>query len=156
MANIFKLLFSIATCLMCGFVGSLFTKSSIKTWYAHLRKPFFNPPPWIFGPVWSILYVLMGIAAFIVWQGGLERDGVRTALFVFLVQLLLNAIWSPIFFGMKSPIAGFIVIVFLWLAICITIILFYHVSQIASFLLIPYLLWVSFALVLNFAIARMN
>jgi tryptophan-rich sensory protein len=98
----------------------------------------------------------MGIAAFIVWQGGLEKDVVRTALFVFLVQFLLNAIWSPIFFGMKSPIAGFIVIVFLWLAICITIILFYHVSPIASFLLMPYILWVSFALVLNAAIVRMN
>jgi translocator protein len=156
MKDIFKLCSSVLACLAVGFAGSFFTNSSIGSWYAGLKKPFFNPPSWIFAPAWTILYVLMGVSAFLIWRQGLDKERIRTALFAFIIQLALNALWSPAFFGMKSELAGLGVITFLWAAITITIFLFYHISKLASFLLLPYILWVSFALVLNAAIFVLN
>jgi translocator protein len=156
MKNIFKLCSSVLVCLAVGFAGSFFTNSSIGSWYVTLKKPFFNPPSWIFAPVWTMLYVLMGVSAFIIWRKGLDKERVRHALFAFIVQLTLNALWSPVFFGMKSTLAGLGVIIFLWMAISTTIFLFYRISKLASFLLLPYILWVSFATVLNAAIFALN
>jgi translocator protein len=156
MKDIFKLCSSVLACLAVGFAGSFFTNTSISSWYAGLNKPFFNPPSWVFAPVWTMLYVLMGVSAFLIWRQGLEDKKVRTALFAFIVQLALNALWSPAFFGMKSTSAGLVVIIFLWMAISKTIFLFYRISKPASFLLLPYILWVSFAFVLNAAIFSLN
>jgi len=147
---------SIAVCQLVGIAGSFFTRPAIPGWYAGLRKPWFTPPDWLFGPVWITLYLLMGIAAYLVWSRGTARPGVRTALAVFLVQLLLNAAWSPVFFGLRSPLAGAVVIVLLWLAIAATIFLFWKVSRSAALLLLPYLLWVTLASALNMAIYFLN
>ena len=156
MKDILKLCSSVLACLAVGFTGSFFTNTSISSWYAGLNKPFFNPPSWVFAPVWTMLYVLMGVSAFLIWRQGLSDKKVQPALFAFIVQLALNALWSPAFFGMKSALAGLGVIIFLWMAISITIFLFYRISKLASFLLLPYILWVSFALVLNAAIFFLN
>jgi benzodiazapine receptor len=147
---------SIVACLAAGAIGSIFTRQAIPTWYATLDKPVFNPPNWLFSPVWTLLYILMGIAAFLVWRKGLENKQVRIALIVFLVQLVLNALWSVAFFGLESPLYGLIVIVALWLAILVTVLRFYRISLTASVLLWPYLLWVSFAAVLNSSIWLLN
>jgi len=147
-----KLAISIGVCLAAGFIGSIFTNASIPTWYMTLEKPSFNPPNWLFGPVWTALYILMGIAAFLVWRAGLGEPKARTALIIFIIQLILNVLWSAAFFGFRSPIAGLVVIVILWVAILLTILSFVKVSIIAGILLIPYILWVSFASILNAAI----
>ncbi|HGE72528.1 TPA: tryptophan-rich sensory protein [Candidatus Poribacteria bacterium] len=147
-----KLAISIGVCLAAGFIGSIFTNASIPTWYMTLEKPSFNPPNWLFGPVWTALYILMGIAAFLVWRAGLGEPKARTALIIFIIQLILNVLWSVAFFGFRSPIAGLVVIVILWVAILLTILSFVKVSIIAGILLIPYILWVSFASILNAAI----
>jgi len=154
--GIIKLIISIAICQLAGFFGSLFTRPNIPTWYASLNKPNFTPPNWVFSPVWITLFVLMGISAFLVWNKGLDYKGVKKALTIFLVQLILNTLWSLAFFGLKSPLFGFLVIVILWVAILFTIINFFKVMKIAGFLLIPYILWVSFAAALNFSIWRLN
>lgn len=150
--NFFKLLISIVICESAGIIGSVFTVSSIPTWYAGLAKPQLNPPNWIFGPVWTTLFVLMGIAAFLVWSKGLGRRDVKIALGIFSCQLVLNTFWSIIFFGMRNPGAAFIEIIFLWLAIIATIITFSKISKVAAWLLVPYILWVSFAVYLNYSI----
>ncbi len=151
-----KLIISIALCQMAGFVGAIFTSSSIPTWYAGLNKPSFNPPNWIFGPVWTILFLMMGISFYIIWNLGIDKKDVKAALIIFGVQLLINILWSVIFFGMQSPFYAFIEIIILWIAILFTIIKFYNLSPVAAYLLIPYILWVSFAAVLNFSIWRLN
>jgi translocator protein len=151
-----KLIICLAVCLLAGLIGSFFTAGSIPTWYAALNKPSFNPPGWIFAPVWTILYILMAIAAFLVWRKGLQANGVKLALFFFALQLILNVIWSILFFNYHSPFYAYIEICALWLSIVLTIVFFYQVSKPAAWLLIPYLLWVSFASVLNFAIWRLN
>jgi benzodiazapine receptor len=151
-----KLAISIIVCQLAGFVGSVFTKPAIPAWYANLAKPSFTPPNCIFAPVWTTLFLLMGISAFLVWRRGLNHQPIRTALAIFIVQLILNALWSIFFFGLRSPILGFIVIAFLWIAIWLTILSFFKVSKIAGVLLVPYLLWVSFAAILNMAIWRLN
>lgn len=151
-----KLLASIAACQLAGFVGSLFTRPAIPSWYAQLQKPWFAPPNWLFAPMWISLYLLMAVAAYLVWHKGLGSKGVGTALAVFLFQLLLNALWSPVFFGLRSPLAGAVVIVLLWLAILATIITFVKISSPAAWLLVPYLLWVSLATVLNISIYFLN
>ena len=151
-----KLVISIFLPLIAGFIGSVFTTSSITTWYAALNKPSFNPPNWIFGPVWTILYLLMGISLYLIWSKGIKKRSSKTALVVFLIQLALNSLWSILFFGLKSPFLAFIEIIILWFMILATIINFYRISKIASYLLIPYLLWVSFAFVLNFSIVLLN
>ena len=151
-----KLFISLLICQCAGMVGALFTRQSLPDWYVYIRKPPFNPPDWIFGPVWTLLYILMGIAAYLVWRKGFYNRGVRAAIGIFLIQLGLNSLWSIVFFGGRSIIGGMIVIVLLWLAILRTMYVFYAVSKPACYLLITYILWVSFALVLNLALLRLN
>jgi benzodiazapine receptor len=155
-ADIVKLVVSIVACQCAGLVGSVFTVSAIPTWYATLQKPPFTPPNWLFGPAWITLYLLMGIAAFIVWRRGLDKEGITKALVTFLVQLVLNALWSVIFFGFRSPFWGVVVIVALWIAILFTILKFFKISTAAGALLLPYILWVSFAAILNISIWLLN
>jgi len=154
--DIGKLVISVVACLAAGAIGSVFTRNAISTWYAMLEKPPFNPPNWLFAPVWTLLYILMGIAAFLVWRKVLEKRQVRAALIIFLIQLILNALWSVVFFGLESPLYGFIVIVVLWVAILFTVLKFYRISLASSVLLWPYLLWVTFAAVLNESIWLLN
>jgi benzodiazapine receptor len=154
--NIIKLLISIAVCQLAGFIGSLFTTPAISTWYASLNKPSFTPPDWLFSPVWISLYFLMGISLFLVWHIGLKEKKVKIAIAIFAIQLILNSLWSVVFFGSKSPLGGFIVIIFLWIAILATIISFSKISKAAGILLVPYILWVSYAAVLNFLLFWLN
>ena len=151
-----KLAISILICQCAGMVGALFTGRSISGWYVYLKKPFFNPPDWIFGPVWILLYILMGVAAYLVWRKGLHNSVVRAALGIFLVQLGLNCLWSIVFFGNRSIAGGMAVIVLLWLLILKTMHSFFAVSRQSCYLLIPYIIWVSFALVLNAAFLLLN
>ncbi len=139
-----------------GIIGTVFVAPSITGWYAGLARPEFAPPNWLFGPVWTILFALMGIAAFLVWRKGLERWDVKIALGIFLGQLVLNTLWSVIFFGMHFPGGALIEITLLWLAILATIIAFSKVSKPAAWLLAPYVLWVSFAAYLNYSIWMLN
>lgn len=143
-------------CLGAGALGGLFTSPSIPTWYASLAKPSFTPPSWVFAPAWTTLYILMAIAAILVWARGWRRPGVKPALGVFLGQLVLNVLWSAVFFGWRSPGGAVVVISLLWLGIILTILLFRRVSPVAAALLLPYLLWVTFAAVLNVAVWRLN
>ncbi|MFH2105811.1 MAG: TspO/MBR family protein [Candidatus Micrarchaeota archaeon] len=138
--------------LLVGFVGSYFTISSVNTWYSTLEKPSFNPPSWLFGPVWTLLYILMGVAFYLVWIAKKNK----TAISLYSVQLGLNLLWSVLFFGLRSPIYGLICIIALWLSIVATMLAFYRVSKTATYLMIPYLLWVSFASVLNYWIFALN
>jgi benzodiazapine receptor len=154
--DIVKLVVSILACQLAGVIGSLFTAPAVPTWYAALRKPPFTPPGWVFSPVWITLYALMGISAYLIWRNGLGNKGVRIALGVFIAQLVVNALWSVMFFGLKSPLAGLITIAVLWILICLTTLLFLRISTPAGTLLVPYLLWVSFASVLNFFLWRLN
>lgn len=149
-------LIAIAVCLGAGFIGSIFTMPSIPTWYAALNKPFFNPPNWLFGPAWTLLYILMGIAAYLIWEKGWENKEVKLSLLHFAVQLGFNVAWSIVFFNYHSPWGAFIVIVILWLLILETILRFAKLSKAAAWLLLPYILWVSFASVLNLAVAILN
>jgi len=155
-SNLFKLVIAVAISELAGIIGSFFTISAIPTWYAVLVKPALNPPSWVFGPAWTMLYALMGVAVFLVWKAGWKRKEVRNALGVFGIQLFLNAIWSIIFFGLRSPGWALADIAALWLAIVWTIIVFYKISKPAAYLLIPYILWVSFASYLNYAIWTLN
>lgn len=166
-----------------AFIGAYFTTPAISGWYSTLVKSPLNPPSWVFAPVWTVLFVLMSIAAFLVWRTrmdprireddkkGIKDDKrvngndtrgkgndkrVKVALSIFGVQLVLNTLWSILFFGMHSPGAALVEIVILWIAIIATIIAFYQVSKPASYLLLPYILWVSFAAVLNFSIWNLN
>ena len=154
--NSIKLVVSLVVCQCAGIIGSLFTSPAIPTWYASLQKPVFTPPNWLFAPAWITLYLLMGIAAFLVWRVGLETRRVKIALIIFLVQLVLNSLWSIAFFGMQSPLYGIIVIIILWLMILLTIFRFAGISATAAWLLVPYILWVSFASALNIAIWILN
>lgn len=124
-------------------------------WYAALLKPSWNPPAWLFGPAWTLLYITMAVAAWLVWrEGGWKAQG-RT-LGLFLLQWLLNALWTPLFFGLHRPGLAFTEIILLWLAIAATLVSFWRVRQVAGVLLVPYLAWVSFAAALNFTIWRLN
>lgn len=154
--KIINLVVSVAVCLLAGTIGSVATMPSIGAWYALLNKPALNPPNWIFGPVWTTLYIMMGIAAFLIWDKGLKKKGVINALYIFAAQLLLNTIWSVLFFGMHAPLYAFIEIVLLWAAILASIIAFYRISKAAGYLLVPYILWVSFASYLNLMIWLLN
>ncbi len=154
--NIFKFIIAIAVPQIAGIVGSLFTVSSITTWYATIAKPEFAPPNWVFAPVWTTLFALMGIAAFLIWKKGTDRTDIKVALGIFILQLLLNTLWSVIFFGLHSPGGALIEIFFLWFVIVSTMILFYKISKTAAYLLVPYVLWVSFAMYLNYAIWILN
>ncbi|MCX9084481.1 MAG: tryptophan-rich sensory protein [Candidatus Methanoperedens sp.] len=151
-----KLIISIFICLFAGFIGSFFTTPAIPTWYAALQKPSFAPPNWVFFPVWTALFIMMGISLFLVWQKGCEDKKVKTAIIIFAGQLVLNALWSFAFFGLRSPLLGLVEIVILWVAILATIMSFMKISRTAAYLLIPYILWVSFAAMVNFSIWRLN
>jgi benzodiazapine receptor len=154
--SVFKLVICIGACLAAGFIGSMFTTPAIPTWYAGLVKPPFSPPNWVFGPVWTTLYVLMGIAAYIVWRKGTGTAQVRSGLTLFTIQLIFNLLWSVFFFGLRSPLAGVIIIVILLVLILLTMIRFFRVSILAGWLMVPYIVWVTFASALNIAVWVLN
>ncbi|MBI2012228.1 tryptophan-rich sensory protein [Candidatus Daviesbacteria bacterium] len=156
MKKLSKFLISTIGCELVGLAATPFTISSIPTWYQTLNKPSFSPPNWVFGPAWTILYFLMGVAAYLVWIKDLEKKAVKKALSFFIAQLVFNFLWSILFFGLHSPILGLIDILTLWVLILITIIKFHKLSKVAAYLLIPYLLWVSFATILNSSIVLLN
>jgi tryptophan-rich sensory protein len=151
-----KLISCILICELAGILGTIFTSPSIPTWYRTLQRPSLSPPNWVFGPVWTILFLLMGIAAYLVWQKGLAKKQVQTALVLFIIQLVLNTYWSIIFFGLHNLRGALIEIVFLWFAILLTVVSFYKISKTAAYLLIPYILWVSFAIYLTYSIWLLN
>lgn len=153
--TILTLLIFIITAQLAGVIGSFFTAPKIETWYASLEGPSFAPPNWLFAPAWITLYFLMGIASFLVWQKR-QFPRARSALYFYLGQLLFNILWSIVFFGMQSPFLGFLVIIVLWFLIVITLIKFCKTEKIAGLLFVPYILWVSFAAVLNFSIWQLN
>jgi benzodiazapine receptor len=154
--NLGKLALCIVICELAGIIGSVFTISTIPTWYAGVVKPALNPPSWVFGPVWTLLYALMGIAAFLIWKRGWQRKEVKTALGIFGAQLLANAIWSILFFGARNPFYALIDILILWILIAVTIVAFYRIVKPAAYLLVPYICWVSFATYLNYMIYVLN
>lgn len=152
-----KTVIAVVACLSVGYLSSFITRSAIANWYSTLEKPFFNPPNWLFAPVWTSLYILMGIALGIVWSKYQKNNAeVKNALQIFVFQLLLNAIWSLLFFGLKNPLLAFIEIILLWLVIYETIKSFRKIDGLASKLLFPYLAWVSFATILNGSIWYLN
>ncbi len=151
-----KLIISIVFVQLAGIIGSFFTAPAIPAWYNNLIKPSIAPPSWVFAPVWTTLFLLMGISFFLIWKMGLNKKEVRIALIVFIIQLSLNVLWSVIFFGYRNPGLAFIEIIFLWIAIVINIFVFYRLSKLSAWLLIPYLLWVSFASYLNFSFWQVN
>lgn len=152
----FQALIAIFICQLAGIIGAVFTTSAIPTWYTTLERPIFNPPNWVFGPVWTLLYTMMGISLYLVWRQRNESKLVQTALSWFAGQLALNSLWSIVFFGQKNLWGAFIVIILLWGLIFKTIRQFWPISRPAAWLLIPYLAWVSFATMLNFAYALLN
>ena len=154
--NILKLVTALIICQLAGLIGSIFTSSSLFSWYVYLEKPSFTPPRWLFSTVWIILFVLMGISLYLLWKNSLQERAVRVVLFWFGSQLGLNILWSIIFFGLKALFLAFIEILLLWMAILVTIIKGIKVSKTAALLLIPYWGWVSFVAVLNFSIWALN
>ena len=156
MRRLVVIVLAILLCEAVGFVGSIFTAKSVNTWYATLQKPSFSPPNWIFAPVWAVLYALMGIAAALILFRGWNLSSVRTALILFLVQLVFNAAWSAIFFGLRAPGPAFFELIALWILVFVTLWCFVRISIPAGVLLVPYLLWTTFAAVLNYSIWRIN
>ncbi len=152
MPKLLKILGFIILCELVGVIGAFFTFESIPTWYVNLSKPFFSPPNWVFGPVWTALYAMMGIAGYLIW----ENKSVKPAKGWFVVQLGLNFIWTPVFFGAKDLFTALIVILCLWFAIFQTIRSVYRKNQVIAILLLPYLLWVSFATLLNLSLYFLN
>ncbi len=151
-----KLIVAVILCLMVGYIGSFATTPAIPTWYATLNKPPFSPPNWLFAPVWTTLYILMGISLYLVWTKGTKIKKNKEAINLFLIQLGLNFLWSFIFFGFKNPSLAFLELVALWVVLLITILRFLKISKTAGYLLIPYILWVSFATILNLSIVLLN
>ena len=149
------LIFFLLITFLAAFIGNFFTMPNIQDWYISLNKPSFNPPTWLFGPAWTILYVLMAVSAFLVWRekGNPQR---KKALTFYFIQLALNSLWSVIFFGLHNLGLAFLEIIFLWFFIVLTLINFYTIKKLAGILFIPYLIWVSFAGILNFAIWQLN
>ncbi len=147
---------SVLLCNCAGLLGSLFTTTGPGSWYSTLIKPAFNPPAWIFAPVWTLLYILMGISLYLVITEGMKGRDVRIPLLVFTIQLILNLLWSYAFFGLESTFFGLLVIILLWISIVATMILFYPVRKAAAWLLVPYILWVSFATLLTYTIYSLN
>ena len=157
MNKITRILTVVVTCLVIGYFSGMVTRSAITTWYPTLIKPSFNPPNWIFAPVWSMLYIMMGVAAGLVWNRiDFEKETVKKALTFFAIQLALNALWSYLFFGLKNPMLAGIEVILLWLMIFETYSKFVKINKIAGYLFIPYLLWISFASVLNISIWWLN
>jgi len=153
--KVVKLVVSLVIPFMAGAIGNLATLPNIPTWYADLEKPLFNPPNFVFGPVWTILYVLMGISLYLVWTSKAAK-GKTAAYIAFAAQLVLNTVWSLVFFGLHSPELGILVILLLIGAIVTTIITFYRFSKLAAYLQAPYLLWVCFATYLTVGVALLN
>jgi len=147
---------AVSVCLVIGFLSGFATQSSVNDWFVTLNKPSFNPPNWIFAPVWTVFYIMMGIAAGLVWAKGFHHLWVKTALYHFGFQLMLNASWSIVFFGLKEPFWALVVIITLLILLVLTIRWFRIVSNIAAWLLVPYLLWVCFATALNYKIWELN
>ena len=157
MSKFTKILIMVVTCVAIGYLSGEVTRESVNTWYPTLNKPVFNPPNWLFAPVWTALYIFMGIAAGLVWDKiDTQKETVKKGLTFFAIQLGLNALWSYLFFGLQNPLLALIEIVLLWLMIYETFIQFNKVNKIAGYLFIPYILWVSFALILNAAIWWLN
>ena len=151
----FSLIAFIVLCFSAAAFGSVFTNKSLKTWYQTIKKPTWNPPNKIFGPVWSALYLMMALAGWMVWER-LPQKGFSVPMVLFFVQLVLNTFWSVIFFGLRSPGWAFVEVVILWIGITLTMVSFWAVYWVAGVLFLPYLLWVSFAAILNFTIWRLN
>lgn len=160
--NLYKLIISIGASLSAGVIGSVFTTPAIPGWYAGLLKPALNPPNWIFGPVWTVLYILMGVAVYLVWSSysktgeEKEKKGIKVAIGLFVFQLFLNAAWSVVFFGFQNLELALFNIILLWIAIILVMFVFFKISRLAAYLLIPYILWVSFAIYLNYSIWVLN
>lgn len=150
------IIIGIVICSAIGFLSSVVTQSSVNGWYMTLNKPIFNPPNWVFAPVWSALYIMMGVSAGWVWAKGFHHKWVKTGLYHFGFQLLLNGLWSIVFFGLKQPFYGLLVIMALLVVLSLTIKWFNVVSKFAAVLLIPYLLWICFATALNYKIWELN
>ncbi|MEO7265765.1 MAG: TspO/MBR family protein [Ferruginibacter sp.] len=156
MKNIYKLIISIAIPILVGAVAGYFTSSSVTGWFITLNKPSFNPPNWLFGPVWTALYILMGIAFYLVWRSEPVNATKKQAIILYIIQLTLNFCWSFIFFYKEAPGIAFAEILLLWIFILLTIIYFLKISKIAGWLMVPYLCWVTFAAILNYSIWQLN
>jgi len=154
--KVLRFIISIIICQSAGIFGSLFTFEAVPDWYITLEKPFFAPPNWIFGPVWIILYFLMGVSFYIVWKDELKSKTRYVFFVVFGIQLILNALWSLLFFGLRSPLLGLIDILILDVILVVTIFYAKRVSKYAAMLLIPYMVWIIIASVLNYAIMVLN
>jgi translocator protein len=146
----------VVACFSAALIGSVFTSSSIPVWYETLLKPSFSPPNWLFGPVWTVLYLSMAVAGWLVWQQRGRNPTIALPLALFGIQLVLNILWSVLFFGLQAPGTALVEIIVLWAAILATLLSFWRVSKGAGWLLGPYLAWVTFAAVLNFEIWRLN
>ena len=157
MQKIHRIALVVTTCLVIGYLSSLVTKERITTWFPTINKPVFNPPNWVFAPVWTILYVMMGVAGGMIWNKlETDQENVKKAFMFFIIQLGLNALWSYLFFGLHNPFLALIEIILLWLMIFETYNQFKKIDKIAAYLLLPYLAWVSFATVLNASIWWLN
>lgn len=156
MKNVLKLFASVLICFSAAGIGTIFTIPNIPSWYQTLTKPVFSPPNYLFGPVWTLLYLLMGVALYLIWKKGIKTEKVRDALYLFGIQLILNAVWSPVFFGAHNLLLALIIIIGLWIYIVKTIKAFAKIDKISSYLLYPYLAWVSFASILNFSVWFLN
>ena len=155
MKKIVKLAVSLLIPLSAGFAGSFFTRASVDSWYREITKPAFNPPDWLFAPVWTLLYILMGISFFIIWNSKNTRDR-KSAVYIFIFQIFLNFMWTVLFFGLRNPLAGLIEIILLQGLLAVNILKFRAISAAAGYLLYPYFLWTAFAAVLNFSIVILN
>jgi tryptophan-rich sensory protein len=156
MSNGVKLIISILLPLIVGFTSGFFTASNVGGWYQTIAKPSWNPPSWVFGPMWTTLYIMMGIALFLVWRSNADEAVKRTALWIFGAQLVFNFFWSFIFFYLHQPGWAFAEIIAMWVLILLTIFAFAEVNITAAWLLVPYISWVSFAGILNYTIWRIN
>jgi len=156
MNNIVKLIISIIIPVAAGATSGFFTASGVGGWYQGINKPSWNPPGWIFGPVWTTLYVLMGISLFLIWKSEIASDYKRNALILFAIQLTLNFFWSFIFFNQNQIGWAFVEIIAMWLLILLTIFAFASINKTAAWLLVPYISWVSFAAILNYTIWKLN
>jgi len=156
MQKILKIVLMVVLCVTVGYLSGLVTRESILTWYVTLNKPSFNPPNWVFAPVWTLLYIMMGVAAGMVWTSNSDEQTTKKALGFFAIQLGLNALWSCLFFGLHNPLLALIEIILLWLMIFETYNMFKKINKTAGLLLLPYLAWVSFATILNASIWWLN
>ncbi len=154
--NYKRLFISLALPQIAGLVGGFFTASSVAVWYAGLIKPSFSPPNWVFGPVWIILYFLMGVSAYFIWQKIEQNKVAISALWLFWIHLFFNASWSIVFFGMQNPGLAFVNLIIIWIMIVVLMIKFWKINRCSTYLLIPYFLWVSFAGILNYFIWFLN